>query len=88
MNANVFADEMAKNRAAFEQLREQIRRASPGYAAIAHGRLVALTETFDEAKEAVESVQPPAEHFLVFPSDEDPAFELIDDFLQVLPAHA
>jgi len=84
MNSTTFAAEMARNRAAYEQHRERIRCAAPGYAAIAHGRLVALTATFDEATEAVRQLQPPAEHFLVFPVDEEPAFELIDSFSQRL----
>jgi hypothetical protein len=84
MNSTTFAAELARNRAAYEQLREQIRRASPGYAAIAHGRLVAVSATFDEAAAAVQQLRPPAEHFLVFPADEEPAFDLIDDFCERL----
>jgi hypothetical protein len=80
MQGTAFADEMTCNRMAYQRLREQIRRAKQGYAAIAQGELVALTTTFDEAAAAVQRLQPPAAHFLIFPVDEEPAFELIDDF--------
>ncbi len=84
MNSTTFATEMARNRAAYELHREEIRSAAPGYVAIAHGKVVSLTATFDEAAKAVRQLQPPAEHFLLFPVDEEPAFELIDSFSQRL----
>ena len=57
--------------------------AGPGrYAAIAQGRLIALAATFDEGVDAVKRFCPTAEHFLVFPVDEEPAFDVIDDFAQ------
>jgi hypothetical protein len=83
MNAKTFSDEMANNRTAYERLKEQIRQATPGqYAAIAQGKLIALTADFDEAVAAVEHLHPHPQHFLVFPVDEEPAFEVIDDFLR------
>lgn len=85
MTSTTFAAELADNRAAYERLREQIRRAAAGqYVAIAQGRLIALTETFDEAVAAVDQLHPPPEHFLVFPVDEEPLFDVIDDFLLAL----
>jgi histidinol dehydrogenase len=85
MNALTFAAELAINRAAYERLREQIRRTSAGhYAAIANGRLIIVTDSFDAAVVAVNQLQPLPEHFLVFPADEEPAFDVIDDFSQRL----
>lgn len=81
MNSTTFSTEMAKNRAAYKQVREQIQRAEPGqYAAMAQGRLLAITGSFDEGVAVVRRLQPAPEHFLVFPVDEEPAFEVIDDF--------
>lgn len=85
MNSTAFSTELVGNRAAYERHREQIRRAAPGhYAAIAQGRLIALTASFEEAVAAIEQLQPAPEHFLVFPADEEPAFEVIDDFARSL----
>ena len=85
MNAGTFSIELADNRAAYERSREQIRRAAPHqYTAIAHGRLIVVAESFDEATAAIEQLQPPPEHFLVFPVDDEPAFDVIDDFSQRL----
>ena len=85
MNAGVFSAELAENRNAYERSREQIRRAAPNqYAAIAHGRLIVVAESFAEAMAAIEQLQPPPEHFLAFPVDEEPAFDVIDDFSQRL----
>lgn len=85
MNSTAFAAELELNRAAYERLREKIREAPAGqYAAIAQGRLIALAPTFEEGVEAVEQLTPRPEHFLVFPVDEEPALEVIDDFSQTL----
>jgi hypothetical protein len=81
MNATAFAAELELNRSAYVRLRKRIRQAPTGqYAAIAHGRLIALAATFEESVAAVERLTPSPEHFLVFPVDEEPAFEVIDDF--------
>lgn len=83
MSSTTFAAELGNNRVAYERLREEIRRAPPGrYAAIAHGQLIALTATFDEGLAAVARLHPAPEHFLVFPADDEPAFDVIDDFAQ------
>ena len=85
MKGVAFDEQLALNRLAYGRLREQIRTATPGqYAAIAQGRLIALRETFDEAVDEEERLQPAPEHFLVFPVDEEPAFDVIDDFRQRL----
>lgn len=85
MNSTAFAVEWELNRTAYERLREKIRQAPPGqYAAIAQERLIALAPTFEEGVAAVERLQPRPEHFLVFPVDEEPAFEVIDDLTHSL----
>ena len=54
MDESKFDEEMALNRAAFEQLRSQIRRDYTGqYVAIAFGRIIAVSPNFDEAVAAV-----------------------------------
>lgn len=85
MNSATFSTELTENRAAYQRHREQIRQAASGhYAAIAHGRLVAVTSSFEDALAAIERLQPAPQHFLVFPVDEEPAFEVIDDFARSL----
>jgi hypothetical protein len=84
MNPSVFPDELSRNRATYERLKGQIACADFGqYATIANGRLMAVTDSFDDGLAAVQALQPAPEHFLVFPVDEEPAFDLIDDFPQV-----
>jgi hypothetical protein len=76
-----FATELVQNQEAYARLREQIRGMHAGrYVAIARGALVAVADSFDEAAAAVDRLRPPAEHFLVFPADDDPVFDVIDDF--------
>ena len=54
MLPDVFEQQMAANRLAYEQNRDRIRLAGSGhYAAIAEGRLIVLTEDFDAAVKAV-----------------------------------
>lgn len=83
MNTTAFAAELAENRAAYVRLRDQIRRAHAGrYVAIARGSVIAVSDSFDEAAAAVDRLHPLPEHFLVFPADDEPIFDLIDDFSQ------
>jgi hypothetical protein len=75
-----FEEEMALNRKAYESLREQIRREYAGrYVAIAHGRFVTSAPTFEEASAAVLQMQPPPEHFLVFPAEDEPMIDVYSD---------
>ena len=79
MRPTTFDDELEMNRTAYEENRQRIHQAGSGhYAAIAAGRLVAITTDFDEAVEAVLTLDPPPAHYAVFPADEEPAFEAID----------
>jgi hypothetical protein len=76
MDESKFDEEMALNRAAFEQLRSQIRRDYTGqYVAIAFGRIIAVSPNFDEAVAAVNQLNPLPEHSVVFPAAEEPMFE-------------
>jgi hypothetical protein len=76
MDEVTFEREAALNRRAYESLREQIRREHAGrYVALGEGRLLASAPTFDEAMAAVEQLRPVPEFFLVFPADDEPAFE-------------
>jgi hypothetical protein len=85
MRAIDFAAELDLNRAAYQRHREKIRAARPGhYAAIAQGELIAVACSFEDAVMAIERLQPPPEHFLVFPVDEEPAWDVIDDFFRSL----
>lgn len=81
MSTTTFDTELKFNQAAYERERTAIRHAGPGYyVAIASGRVIALTLDFDEAVRAVHELTPPPEHYLVFPADEEPIYDLIDDF--------
>jgi hypothetical protein len=67
MEPTTFDQEMACDRQAYEELKEQIRRDYAGqYVAIAFGKIVAVRRTFDDAKAAIEALQPAPEHYLVF----------------------
>jgi hypothetical protein len=81
MDLATFERETAVNRQAYERLRDQIRRDHAGqYVALAQGRLVAASATYDEAVAVVERLKPVPEYFLVFPADEEPEFEPFYDF--------
>ncbi len=80
MRAATIDDELEMNRTAYAENRTRIRQAGCGhYAAIAAGRLIAITANFEEAVQAIQSLEPPPTHYAVFPAGEEPAFEIIDD---------
>ncbi len=84
MRSLTFDEQMELNRAAYEQVHDQIQRAGPGhFAAIAAGRLVAIRADFDSAVAAIESLSPIPEHYLVFPTDSEPVFDIVDSFYGV-----
>ena len=79
MRTLTFDEQMELNRAAYERVREEIRRRGAGhYVAIASGRLLAITDDFPSAAAAIEALQPAPEHFLVFPSDAEPIFDVVE----------
>lgn len=81
MRSLTFDEQMELNRAAYEQVHDQIQQAGPGqFAAIAAGRLVAIKADFDSAIAAIQSLSPVPDHYLVFPTDTEPVFEVVDSF--------
>ena len=84
MRSLTFDEQMELNRAAYEQVHDQIHQAGPGrYAAIVAGRLVAIMADFDSAIAAIQSLSPIPDHYLVFPTDTEPVFEVVDSFCGV-----
>jgi Family of unknown function (DUF5678) len=76
MDEALFERETAANRAAYEGLRERVKREYAGqYVALAHGAIVATAPTFDETMAAVQRLAPVPDYYLVFPADEVPCFE-------------
>jgi hypothetical protein len=75
-----FDQEMACNREVYERLKEQIRHDFAGqYVAIAFGKIIAISPNFDEAKTAVDRLQPAPAHCVVFPAEDEPHFEPVED---------
>ena len=80
MDLATFERESAIHRKVYEELRDQIRREYAGqYVALAQGKLIAVAPTFDEAEAVVLELEPVPEYYLVFPADEEPLFEPIQD---------
>jgi hypothetical protein len=80
MDRATFDRETAVHCEVFERHRETIHRDCAGkYVVLTQGRLLAVTETFDEARSAVEQLQPLPEYILIFPAEMDPPFELAYD---------
>jgi hypothetical protein len=76
MDEATFDRETARNRAAYETLREQIRREHAGqYVALGEGRILASSADYDEVKAAVQRLRPVPEYYLIFPADMEPPFE-------------
>ena len=76
MDPETFDREQALNRSAYESLREQIRRDHAGrYVALGQGRVLAVADTYDRALAAVRQLRPAPDFFLVFPAEDEPAFE-------------
>ena len=81
MPMTTFDEELAKNREAYERDRELILQSGPGqYVAIADGRTLLITPDFEEAVQVIHRLSPTPEHYLVFPADEEPIYDVIDDF--------
>ncbi len=76
MDEATFQRETARNRAAYEQLREQIRRDYAGrYVALGEGRILASSANYDEVQAAVQQLRPVPEFYLIFPATDEPPFE-------------
>jgi hypothetical protein len=80
MSTTQFDQEMASNRQAYDRLKEQIRREYAGkYVAIAFGKIIAVSPDFDETTAAVDRLQPAPAHCVVFPAEDEPHFEPVED---------
>jgi hypothetical protein len=80
MDRTTFEREATLHRQVYETLRDQIKSDHAGkYVALAQGRLVAVTDTFDEAAAAVNLLEPVPEYSLIFPAEIEPSFELAFD---------
>lgn len=69
---SAYEEEKRKNLSAYERLKSEIRSKHKGqYVAIADGRLIKVSASFDEASESVKDYH----HALVFPAGEEPILE-------------
>jgi hypothetical protein len=76
MDEATFQRETARNRAAYDQLRETIRRDHAGrYAALGEGRILVSSADYHEAEAAVQQLRPVPEFYLIFPAETEPPFE-------------
>jgi hypothetical protein len=76
MDQATFERETARNRAAYEQLREQIRRDYAGrYIALGDGRILASSTDYHEVEALVQQLRPVPEYYLIFPAEMEPPFE-------------
>jgi hypothetical protein len=81
MDMATYTRESALNREAYERLRATIRSDFAGnYVALANGKLIGASPTFDEARALVESIKPVPEYYNVFFADDEPDFGLVYDF--------
>ena len=80
MDQATFERELQLNRAAYERLREQIRRDNAGqYVGIAEGRFITAAKTYEEVQAAIEQLEPIPEYYLIFLAEEGPVFEVFDN---------
>ena len=81
MDQATFDRETAINRKAYEGLKEQIQTEHAGkYIALAHGRIIAASPSYDEVEAAVEQLRPMPEYYLIFPAEMEPPFEPVYDY--------
>jgi hypothetical protein len=75
-----FFHELEIDRRAYQAMAEEIKQKyADKYVVIAHGKLIAVTEDFDQAGAIVDRLEPRPEHYLIFPGSEEPAFEFVQD---------
>jgi len=76
MDETKFDRELALNRHAYEQLRDQIRRDyDHQYVALAFGKIIGSAASFGEASAIVSRLDPRPEHFVVLEADQEPLFD-------------
>lgn len=70
--------EIAANRQAYEQLKEQLQGECAGkYVALAFGRLVGTAETYGDAIALIQQLEPAPKSFEIFLGDQEPLFDTI-----------
>lgn len=80
MDHSTYMRESAINRDAYLQLREHIQKSFRNqYVAMARGKIIGVKDTFDAARELVNTLDPRPDYFLVFPANLDPNFDLVYD---------
>ncbi len=80
-----FEQEQSTHRKAWETLREQVRRDYSGqYVGFAHGRVIATAPTYQRVRETIKALQPPPDYYLIFQAGDEPLFDVIDDFMEIL----
>ena len=81
MDQATFDRQTAINQKAWERLRDLVHRDYTGqYVALGEGKILATAPGYDEVMAAVRRLQPVPEYLLVFPADDEPAFEPFDNF--------
>lgn len=81
MDQATFDRETAIHRKLYEELKERIRSEYAGqYIALAKGRMIAASHSYDEVEAAVDRLQPVPEYYLIFPAEMEPHFEPVYDY--------
>jgi hypothetical protein len=82
-----FEREDALHRQFWEASRSWISRDFAGkWVAIAHGKLIEVSPGLEGAMAAIQRLQPPPEYYLVFPVNEGPIWEVVEDrYTEFLP---
>jgi hypothetical protein len=81
MDQATYDRESAINRKAYETLKQQIRTEHAGkYIALAYGRIIAASPSYDEVEAAVEQLNPMPEYYLIFPAEMEAPFEPVCNY--------
>jgi hypothetical protein len=76
MTDDRFEQELAANRKAYSQLRDEIRRQYSGkYIGMAYGKIMAVDNNYDVVTAAMDALDPAPACSLVFPADDEPLFD-------------
>lgn len=83
MDQTTYERELALNRSAWERIRDDVRRLHGGqYVGIARGELIAASPRYDEVSAAIRRLDPPPEFFLIFDAQDEPDFEVVEDYYE------
>ena len=76
-----FEKQLQRNRDAYLAMRQQLQKEYAGqYVALADGQIVGTGHTYDAALASIQRLDPRPEHFIVFEAEQEPVFDVIDDF--------